>query len=85
MEINYLIGLGEEDPLEAVGAVWEEVPFDSENTYAGERVGVYIDEHDGNIFTEIAYQKKAYADGSMAKFLAMFKKYLRYIVLNGVK
>ena len=85
MEINYLIGLGEEDPLEAVGAVWEEVPFDSENTYAGERVGVYIDEHDGNIFTEIAYQKKAYAEGSMAKFLAMFKKYLRYIVLNGVK
>jgi len=85
MEINYLIGLGEEDPLEAVGAVWEEPPFDSENTYAGERVGVYIDELDGNIFTEIAYQKKAYADGSMARFLAMFKKYLRYIVLNDVK
>ena len=92
MEINYLIGIDEEDPftslaglgeddqLESIGAVSEEVPYDSENTSTGERVGVYILENDGNIYTEIGYQKKAYADGSMARFLALFRKYLRYIV-----
>lgn len=80
MEINYLAGLGEEDQLKSVGAVSEEVPYDSDNISAGERVGVYINENDGNLFTEIAYQKKAYADGSMARFLALFRKYLRFIV-----
>lgn len=80
MEINYLAGLGDEDQFVSLGAVSEEVPFDSENTSAGERVGVYILENDGNIFTEIGYQKKAYADGSMARFLELFRKYLRSIV-----
>ena len=82
MEINYLAGLGEDDQLVSLGTVSEEVPYDSENTSTGERVGVYILENDGNIYTEIGYQKKAYADGSMARFLALFRKYLRFIVIE---
>ncbi len=58
--------------------------MDVKDEYAvtGERVGVYIDENDGEIVAEIAYQKKAYAEGSMARFLSLFKKYLRYLVLE---
>ena len=82
MEINYLIGIDEEDPFTSLGGQYEELDVKDEYAVTGERVGVYIDENDGEIVAEIAYQKKAYAEGSMARFLSLFKKYLRYLVLE---
>jgi hypothetical protein len=82
MEINYLIGIDDEDPLAPLGGQDEELDVKDEYVATGERVGVYIDERDGKIVTEIAYQKKAYAEESMPRFLSVFKKYLRYLVLE---
>ena len=45
-------------------------------------MGVFIEHWESTLGVTIEYQKKAYADGSMARFLATFKKYLRYIVLE---
>ena len=80
LEVNYLVSLGEKDPLEALGA--EALPPDYHYDAVGGRVGVYIECWENTLGVTIEYQKKAYADGSMARFLEMFKKYLRYIVLE---
>lgn len=80
LEVNYLVGIGENDPLAALGA---EAPSpDYAYDAVGERVGVYIEQWGKTLGVTIGYQKKAYANGSMAHFLTMFKKYLRYIVLE---
>ena len=80
LEVNYLVGIGDHDPLAALGAetLTPEYTYDA----VGERVGVYIELWNNTLGVAIEYQKKAYDEGSMARFLAMFKKYLRFIVLG---
>jgi bacitracin synthase 3 len=80
LEVNYLVGMGEDNPLAALGG--EALSPDYHYDAVGERVGVYIERWENTLGVTIEYQKKAYADGSMARFLEMFKKYLRYIVLE---
>jgi len=82
MEINYLIGVEKKDPLSELGGKPESIDAPDEDLATGERVGVYIDDVDGEIFVSIGYQKLAYADGSMARFLSLFKKHLRSILLK---
>ena len=80
LEVNYLVGIGENDALVALGA--EAISPDFTYDAVGGRVGVFIEHWESTLGVTIEYQKKAYADGSMARFLATFKKYLRYIVLE---
>ncbi len=80
MEINWLGALDMDDALSALGG--EEIGLEAENAIAGERVGVYIEPWGDTLGATVEYQKKAYAEGSMARFLALFKKHLRNIVLG---
>ena len=84
IEINYQVGVWDEDPMTALGA--EEVDLRPENQATGGRVGMYIEDWPGGtVGVSVEYQKKAYAQGSMARFLGMFRKYLRSIVTGSEK
>ena len=79
MEINYQVGVWDEDPMKAMGA--EEIEVHPEEQAAGGRVGVYIEDWPGDtVGVIVEYQRKAYAEGSMARFLGIFRKHLRRIV-----
>ena len=80
LEVNYLVGIGEDNPLAELGG--EELNPDYTVDAVGGRVGVYVEHWKDTLGVTIEYQKKAYADGSMARFLKMFKKYLRFIVFE---
>ena len=79
IEINYQVGVWDEDPMTALGA--EEIELRPEDHATGGRVGMYIEDWpEGTVGVSVEYQKKAYAEGSMARFLGMFRKHLRSIV-----
>ena len=79
MEINYQVGVWDGDPLAALGA--EEIGLRPEGQATGGRVGMYIEDWPGDtVGVVVEYQRKAYAEGSMARFLDIFRKHLRRIV-----
>jgi bacitracin synthase 3 len=83
IEINYLPGLddGEEGADET--GILEGVELADRHSAAGERVGMYIGDMDGGLAVSCSYQKRIYAPGSMQRFLELFRKHLRAIVLYG--
>jgi len=81
IEINYLPALaGEETPSDEP-EILEEVELPDRHNAAGERVGMYIGDLDGVLAVSCGYQKHIYAPGSMHRFLQLFRKHLRGIVL----
>ena len=80
MEINYLFDVDEKMFLEATG--FRSVDADFEHSAVGEHIAIYILEHDGEMAAMADYQAKAYNDGSVARFLQMFREHLRKIVLE---
>ncbi len=49
------------------------------------RMVIYIVEEDGEMVISAEYQAKAYDDGSILRFLEMFRHHLRRIVLEGIE
>ncbi|MBR5089798.1 MAG: amino acid adenylation domain-containing protein, partial [Ruminiclostridium sp.] len=83
MEINYLFDFDDKMFLETTG--FRSVDADFEFSAVGEHIAVYIFEHDGEMAALADYQAKAYEEGSIARFLQMFREYLRKIVLEGTE
>ena len=81
IEINYLPGLADKEPGVDETGFLEEVRLDEGHSAAGGRVGMYIGEMDGILSVSCSYQKRIYAPGNMRRFLVMFRKHLRDIVL----
>ena len=78
LAINYVEALENGSKTEEL---WE-VKLNYNSNVVGERVGLYIMGIEGVLFVSCDYQKKIYAPGSMSRFLELFKKNLRSIVLG---
>ncbi|MER2182807.1 MAG: amino acid adenylation domain-containing protein, partial [Clostridia bacterium] len=81
IEINYLPALAREETPSDEPEILEEVELPDRHNAAGERVGMYIGDLDGVLAVSCGYQKHIYAPGSMHRFLQLFRKHLRGIVL----
>lgn len=75
MMVNYTADLGDASRVE--GLPMEELSLTSERSGATGNVDMYLSEADGGINIDIEYQKRAYADGSMRKFLDIYIKHLK--------
>lgn len=76
--VNYVADLGDSSLLK--GFEPTEIPLTSENPAVGGHVDIYLMENDGYVNIAIEYQRKAYAEGSMKRFLERFVGYLKHFV-----
>ncbi len=75
MLVNYVADLGDASQVE--GLEMTEIPLISEHSGATGNVDIYLSEKNGAVQIDIEYQKRAYADGSMRKFLDIYVKHLK--------
>jgi len=80
MEVNYLFDVDDKFSSETTG--FRTVDAEFEYSALGEHMAIYIFEHDGEMAASADYQAKAYEEGSVARFLQMFRDHLRKIVLE---
>ena len=80
VEINYLFSFDDTLSRETTG--FKEAELDFEYSAVGGRMGMYILDNDGEMMILTEYQAKAYEEGSVARFLQMFRDHLRKIVLE---
>ena len=78
LSVNYVADLGDASLLE--GFEPTEIPLTSENPAASGHVDIYLMENDGAVDIAVEYQRKAYADGSMKRFLELLVGYLKHFV-----
>ena len=83
VEINYLFSFDDTLSRETTG--FKEAELDFEYSAVGGRMGMYILDNDGEMMISTDYQAKAYEEGSVARFLQMFREHLRKIVLEGTE
>ncbi|MER2193015.1 MAG: condensation domain-containing protein, partial [Solibacillus sp.] len=83
VEINYLFSFDDTLSRETTG--FKEAELDFEYSAVGGRMGMYILDNDGEMMIWTVYQAKAYEEGSVARFLQMFREHLRKIVLEGTE
>ena len=80
LEINYLFSFNDTLSQETTG--FSKSEFDFEYNAVGGRMGIYIVNNNGEMEALADYQAKAYEEGSVARFLQMFRDHLRKIVLE---
>ena len=80
LEINYLFSFNNTLSQETTG--FSKSEFDFEYNAVGGRMGIYIVNNNGEMAALADYQAKAYEEGSVARFLQMFRDHLRKIVLE---
>jgi bacitracin synthase 3 len=83
VEINYLFSFYKTLSQETNG--FRKAELDFEYSAVGGRMGIYILDNYGEMEALAEYQAKAYEEGSVARFLQLFREHLRKIVLEEAK
>ena len=78
LDVNYIADLGD-------ASNWKELnpkEMDIGNAYEATecRVEIYLTEEEGQVNIDIEYQKNAYAEGSMKKFMNLYVEKFRQLV-----
>ena len=80
LEVNYIADLGSASHLNELNPTELELEISTSTTATGGRAVIYLIEEEGQVNIDIEYQKKAYAEGSMKKFLNLYVEKFRQLV-----
>ena len=76
--VNYVADLGDASALKGFNPT--EIPLTSENKATAGHVDIYMNESDGKVDISVEYQRNAYKEESIKKFLDMFVRNLKILV-----
>ena len=78
--VNYVANLGDASHLSDLNPTELELEISTSTVATGGRAVIYLNEEEGQVNIDIEYQKRAYAEGSMKKFLNLYVEKFRQLV-----